>query len=168
MTSANHRRLLLLGLLHASEMHGYELHAHLSGTGLIELKRPAAYGLLDAMADKGWLEGRVEAEGGRERRVYSLTQSGHQAMLDLLREQLAADAPPDLPNTVSLIFSGLLPAEEARVLLEERRAAMVASLDDAGPDHGGISGKVLALVRNVRQAELALVDEVLAELGRQA
>ncbi len=170
MTTTDHRRLLLLGLLANTDMHGYQLHAHLTDTGLVELKRPAAYNLLEAMEQRGWLDHEDEVQGERSRRVYRLTSEGRDALDRLLREQLASDAPPDLPNLVSLSLVELLPPAEARSLLEQRRGHLSSLLQGwSGEDsdahaHAGIVGRVLHHIGQVRTLELELLDEVLAEL----
>ncbi len=170
MTTTDHRRLLLLGLLANSDMHGYQLHAHLTDTGLIELKRPAAYNLLETMEQRGWLDHEDEQQGERNRRVYRLTPDGHEALDHLLREQLASDAPPELPNLVSLSLVGLLPPAEARSLLHRRRDHLHDLLESwSGEEseahaHTGIVGKTLHHVGQVRALELELVDAVIAEL----
>ena len=42
MAMTNERKLLLLGLLRRSDMHGYLLSAHLDGSVPISLKKPTA------------------------------------------------------------------------------------------------------------------------------
>ena len=82
MTTADHRRLLLLGLLHASE-----LHAHLSGAGLFDLKRPVAYGPAQHPTGSGSLA------PGRRRRCRPLASLAY-----LCREQKFASFFPPSPR----------------------------------------------------------------------
>ena len=68
MGMTDQRKLLLLGILRQSDMHGYLLNAHLDGTIPISLKKPTAYNLLDRMEEDGWVEHRDEPTGtDRER-----------------------------------------------------------------------------------------------------
>jgi DNA-binding PadR family transcriptional regulator len=173
MTTTDHRRLLLLGVLHHVGMHGYGLHAHLSENGLLGIKRPAAYNLLDKMVELGWLDTEQAHEGGRARRVYGLASDGRNALLELLRAQLGGDEPPDFPNLVSLGLIDLLPGEEARRLLLDRRELLTQSLtawrsgDGEAGEHGGAAGAVLSYVLRVRELELELVEGFLAELDEE-
>jgi DNA-binding PadR family transcriptional regulator len=168
MTDTDHRRLALLGLLHHTGANGYQLHAHASGMGLIGLKRPAAYNLLDTMVRKGWLAALPPEDEGRTLRRYEITDAGREATLALLRTQLPEAAEPDLPSLVSLAWLELLPRGEARRLLERRGMALEAELtvteEAAGSQHDGVIGKVLAHARRVRAMELDLVDDLLKEL----
>jgi len=86
------RKLLLLGLIRMQEMHGYQINelidAHL-GTS-IQLKKPTAYKLLEAMMKDGWITDREEQEGNYPtRRVYSITPEGNAAFQRLLREKVS-------------------------------------------------------------------------------
>ena len=93
MALTDERKLLLLGILRQSEMHGYLLNAHLDGAAPISLKKPTAYNLLERMHTDGWVSYRDEPTGDRPRRVYALTETGEQAFLRLLRKQLQHFAP---------------------------------------------------------------------------
>jgi DNA-binding PadR family transcriptional regulator len=169
MTDTDHRRLALLGLLHHTGANGYQLHAHASGMGIIGLKRPAAYNLLDTMVRKGWLEALPPEDDGRTLRRYELTERGRAATRELMRAQLPRVEAPDLPSLVSLVWLDLLPRDEARVLLEQRAEALENELTTSatGDDgaHGGVIGRVLDHVRRVRTMELDLVNAVLRDLG---
>ncbi|MBN2799142.1 MAG: helix-turn-helix transcriptional regulator [Deltaproteobacteria bacterium] len=170
MTHTDHRRLLLLGVLHHAGMHGYQLHAHIAENGLIGLRRPAAYALLDGMVGRGWLSTREETVDGRTRQIHQLTPAGEEALLHLVRTQLGQDEPPDLPNLVSLGLLDLLPADEAAQLLRQRREELLSALERLSPDdtddphHGGLLGLVLGHVAEVRRAELALLDQLILHL----
>lgn len=169
MTHTDHRRLALLGLLHHTGANGYQLHAHASGMGIIGIKKPAAYNLLDTMVERGWLVPVAACEGERAQKCYELTPDGRHATLGLLRTQLAQAAAPDFPSLVSLCWLDLLPSSEARALLERRGAELEAELrtgrDEASTPHAGVAGRVLAHIRQVRALELDLVDELIESLS---
>lgn len=117
------KKLLLLGLLHSREMHGYEIGELLQNhcINAVKLKKANAYRLLDKLEQEGLATHRLEREGSRpQRRVYSLTAEGEEAFLRLLRENLRSLKKPEFPNLVGLDFLSLLPASEASVLLSER------------------------------------------------
>lgn len=166
------RKLLLLGLLRQTEMHGYVLNAHLQGMVPISLKKPTAYNLLERMEQDGWVDHREEFTGDRSRKVYSVTESGERAFARLLREQLGTYIHPELPGLVSMRFSDDLDASEALDLLSKRRAELSeyrASLISDGESHGdelhsGSSYHVIEYVRRLADLEARFLDEVIKGL----
>jgi DNA-binding PadR family transcriptional regulator len=160
-----HRKLLLLGLLREEGMHGYLLHAHLDGAGPIELKKPAAYHLLDRMEQDGWLEHRDDPVGERPRKVYSLTSDGERAFQGLLRDLLATDVPPDFPGLVPIAFLDALPADQIRPALEQRRRALEGRLEvwtsHGADDSAGQHSPMDSFLRRSILLEIEFVDELL-------
>jgi len=122
MSMTDERKLLLLGLLRQTDMHGYQLNAHLGATMPVTLKKSTAYNLLEVMEKDGWVSHRKERTGRRVRKIYSLTRNGEAAFMELLRRQLAAFTPAEHPGMVSLGFLDALPAGEAGERLKTRRA----------------------------------------------
>ncbi len=123
------KRLLLLGILHAHEMHGYMLHSELEkNVGLgISIKKGNAYRLLGEMEKTGWVESQEEREGNRPpRKVYKITVAGEKAFQKMLRESLARYTAAEMPSAIALNFLSFLPQEEAIALLEQRREALAA------------------------------------------
>ena len=117
------KKLLILGLLHSREMHGYEIGELLQShfINAVNLRKSNAYRLLDKLEKEGLATHRLEREGGRpQKRVYSLTSSGEEVFLNLLRENLRTLKEPEFPNLVGLDFLALLPTDEAIELLSER------------------------------------------------
>lgn len=126
------RELLLLGLLRIDEMHGYQLNEFIdSHFGVVmNLKRPTAYRLLNKMADEGWVSTREERKGNRPpRRVFAITPEGEAAFQQLLRESLAKYEPVVPPGDIGLLFLQALPPDEAKALLQTRRASVEAALE---------------------------------------
>ena len=168
MAMINERKLLLLGLLRGSDMHGYLLNAHLDGSVPISLKKPTAYNLLERMEKEGWVEHRDEPTGDRPRRVYSLTPEGEVAFLGLLREQLASFSPAELPSAVSLSFLDAIPPADAVKLLRRRRESVTRfreSLlpgDGRGADghHHGNGHLAIEYARRFAELEMQILDEV--------
>ncbi|HPJ28851.1 MAG TPA: helix-turn-helix transcriptional regulator [Candidatus Sabulitectum sp.] len=126
-------RLLLLGLLHSSEMHGYRMNDFLQNgcINTIGLKKANAYRLLEKMEGEGLVSHKTEREGGRpSKRVYSLTSKGEEALLELLRENLRSFRTPHFPSLTGLNFIGLLPPREAASLLSEKLQLLKTELEE--------------------------------------
>lgn len=125
------RELLLLGLVHRREMHGYELVKFLDQrmNFLIDLKPPTTYGLLDRLEQHGYVTSEVERTGNwPERRVYRITSAGEAHFWDLLRENLAAFSPASYPDEVGLYFMDQLPDSEVQVALETKLTQVLSRL----------------------------------------
>jgi DNA-binding PadR family transcriptional regulator len=162
--------LLLLGLLDAQRMHGYELHECLEHRlGFVsDLKKPTAYRILERLHEQGLVDGKVERAGRRpERLVYWLTDAGRARLRELLKTQLASAHRSPCPSNVALLFCDRLPPAERRELLSRRRAAMGAqreALASAAQAHSGSSAPRLVIEHDLAlvEAELAWLDGVLA------
>jgi DNA-binding PadR family transcriptional regulator len=117
------KKLLLLGLLLSHDMHGYQLNELLKqdpGTP-ISLNKSNAYKLLSDMDKDGWVTHIQEQAGNRPvRRVYSVTETGKSAFIELLRENLATYHSPEFPSVIGYDFLYLLPPDEINSLLEKR------------------------------------------------
>lgn len=123
------RQLLLLGLLHRQEMHGYQINEFIDQqmAFCVDLKRSTAYYLLDKLCRAGYVSEEVERSGNRpERRVYRITQAGEVYFQRLLRHNLAAYTPPVYAEDIGVIFQRHLPPAETARLLHVRRAAILA------------------------------------------
>ena len=175
MAITNERKLLLLGLLRQSEMHGYMLNAHLDSTTPISLKKPTAYNLLERMEKDGWVKHRDEPTGDRPRRVFAVTETGERAFLGLLRQQLGEFTPAELPGLVSMSFLDALPTTEAINLLKQRRAAIkeyriaftgTVGEGGASPDDPHIGSSYLAIeyTRKYLDLETQFLDEVIRHM----
>jgi DNA-binding PadR family transcriptional regulator len=77
-------RYAILGLLAKKPSHGYELairFGQLFGPGW-EINRGQVYDMLRTLRDTGWAERVSGPEGGREPKVYRITQAGDQALTE--------------------------------------------------------------------------------------
>ncbi len=125
--------LALLGLLHDSPMHGYEVRKQLNA--LLGWGRSLSYGslypALKDLVNRGLIaESDVDPAGGRARRnriVYELTADGKEHFAALLAESGPASW-EDEPFGVHFAFFGRTDAETRRSRLEERLATFRASL----------------------------------------
>jgi DNA-binding PadR family transcriptional regulator len=169
MVLSMENKLLLLGLLRRQEMHGYQLFEFIDRDlgYCTDLKKSTAYYLLNKMAQDGWIEEEMIQDGNRPpRRVYRMTPAGEAAYQQLIRETLEGYSPVKFKGDVSLAFIDDLDPQEARRLLELRRAALQAALADvqASPPHTGSRQWVVDHQIFHLQTELDWLDVVFARL----
>jgi DNA-binding PadR family transcriptional regulator len=167
------RQLLLLGLLHQQDMHGYRLYQFIDGelAACTDLKKPTAYFLLNKMAQAGWVHEEISQEGNRPpRRVYSLTPAGEAAFQQLLRDNLASYPPVYFPGDASLAFIDRLDPRQALDLLAQRRSQLAVMLDTArqAPEHAGSLQWVIDHQVHFLASELTWLDEVRQRLEDRA
>ena len=162
------RELLLLGILRREAMHGYRL-VEIVETELracTDLKKPTAYFLLGKLARSGLVTRTRTREGKRPPKwVYRLTPKGEETFQALLRENLAAFAPPKYPGSVGLAFLHAIVPEEAHRLLsqrltsiESRAAAINLQVAAQGP-----SALVASHERHQLLAEATWLKQLLAD-----
>ena len=163
------RKLLLLGLLRAHEMHGYQINelidAHL-GTS-IQITKPTVYKLLGDMVDDDWIKFREEQEGNYPtRRVYKITPEGRRAFQQLLRQSLTDYRPVSYLSNIGMLYLDALPREEAAVLLHKRREEIETFARRMRDDEEHQGGFHLMLSYHLRllDAELEWLDEVISQL----
>jgi PadR family transcriptional regulator AphA len=137
---------VLLGMIFIQPSTGYDLKRRFATTplGVYQPSSGALYPALDRLDRRGLLrsEALPPTEGGRQRRLYRLTEDGRQAHLDWVRE-------PVVPETVSqdLGMHLLRFVMMAQVLPEEAVVGFLASLRAA------LAGFVVALERQVGVAD---------------
>ena len=163
------RRLLILGLLYSSDMHGYMLNAHLGMTMPISLKKPTAYKILENLEKEGLVEGCQESTGDRKRRVYSLSSSGKKAYLESLKEQVGTFIPGEAPGMVGLSFLDDLTREEAKSALSTRLEKIRAFLkklsahsQENDSSHHGSGDLVVSFMKDVVELEQKYIQGMLA------
>lgn len=162
-------KLLLLGLLHRQQMHGYQLFEYIEGAlaACTDLKKPTAYYWLAKMADEGLVTEETDQEGNRPpRRVYRLTSAGEAAYRSLLRQNLAEFRPATFPGDAGLAFAASLPPEEVIGLLRQRRQTLHAALQEArsAPAHGGSLQWVIEHQVIYLSSELGWLDSLISRL----
>jgi DNA-binding PadR family transcriptional regulator len=163
------RKLLLLGMLRAQEMHGYQINelidAHLGAS--IQIKKPTVYKLLGSMLEDGWITFREEQAGNYPaRRVYTITPQGEVAFQQLLRESLSDYKPISYLNNIGVVYLDALPAEEAAALLSERREGVSNLLQMIQSDEEHQDSYQLMVSYHTRHllAEQEWLDEVIEQL----
>ena len=164
------RELLLLGLLHQQDMHGYQLMEFFDRAlnFCLDIKKPTAYFLLEKMAEAGWLT-QTESQAGHRppRRVYRLTPEGEAQFQRLLRENLATYSPAHFPSDIGLAFVEALKPAEALGLLGQRRTAIAAALAraQAAPPHAGSTQFIIDHQIRHLTAEVEWLDEITTRLS---
>jgi DNA-binding PadR family transcriptional regulator len=160
------RELLLLGLLRAHAMYGYQLNEmidnHLGVS--VKLTKPTAYRLLDEMESSGWVTSREEREGNRPPRfIYTITPAGEETFQRLLRESLADYKTSASRSDISIAFIDVLPRAEALSLLGKRRALIADLANRYRPEdgHHGSFGLVVEHRLRLLATELDWLDEVI-------
>jgi DNA-binding PadR family transcriptional regulator len=166
------RELLLLGLLHHKDMHGYQLHEFInqSMASCTDLKKPTAYYLLDKMAAAGWITQTEEQAGNRPpRRVYTLTEEGEVAFQRLLRENLETHSPAYFTGDIGLAFLDAISPAEAHKLLSNRRETLAEHLAAVQhvPPHAGSMQLVIDHLQHHLTLELEWLDEVIHRIEEE-
>ena len=163
------RKLLLLGLLRAHDMHGYQINelidAHL-GTS-VQITKPTVYKLLGDMVDDGWVKFHEEQEGNYPtRRVYKITPEGRRAFQQLLRQSLAEYRPASHLGNIGIMYLDALPGEEATALIHKRREQIesLAQGIQADEEHQGGFQLMISYHLHLLTAELEWLDEVIGQL----
>jgi len=172
------RKLLLLGILRQSEMHGYLLNAHMAVDAPISLKKPTAYNLLARMEEDGLIVPRTEATGDRERHIYSVTKKGEAEFIKLMRESVGEFNLAEFPGLVCLTWVDALPKREAIKLLKQRRQGIEKFMEHARKVHAdseinrALHASLSASTKSISDywhkyiaAEFALIDELIEVLG---
>ncbi|MBO0830609.1 MAG: PadR family transcriptional regulator [Actinobacteria bacterium] len=74
--------LLILAVLAAAPAHGYEVAERLRqrSNGAFDLPEGTIYPALHRLEARGWVTSSWRSVGGRNRRVYELTDDGHQQL----------------------------------------------------------------------------------------
>ena len=126
MSSVNDKNLLLLGILHSEDMHGYQLNQFLKHpSNAIRIGKANAYQLLAKLEDQGFVYHVEQRDGNRPpRQVYSITPAGETEMLRLVKDQLGDYQPIDSPGSIPLNFIELIKPQEALSLLQQRQARL--------------------------------------------
>ena len=125
----------ILGLLHESPMHGYELRKRLNLVlgSFRALSYGSLYPCLKSLVDRGWIQGAesVGAHGGASKRariVYQLTADGKEHLQDVLASSGPASW-EDENFDVRFAFFGQTDAETRLRILEGRRTRLTERLE---------------------------------------
>ena len=171
MALPNIRKLLLLGLLKNSDMHGYHLNSHLESNIPIQIKKPTAYNLLARMEEDEWILHKSEFTGNRERKIYSLTTKGNEVFESMLEEELSTFNLQEYPGLVGIWLLEKVPEMERNKLLQKRKTAIqnyieiykehTQDKESITNSHEGSSGLVLDFIRRSLDLELEFLVEII-------
>lgn len=171
-------RLLILGVLCARPMHGYEVRRELE---LWQAQRWAniAYGSiyfgLKKMADEGLVEvtGTEEAGGRAARTVYAATEAGRIEFHRLLTEHWWREPGVKDPFLAALTFMPSMSTEDLLAALRNRAALLTARLEmqrylvAPKEKHGGAHiGEVMRFMAVHTEAELTWITDVVGKVER--
>ncbi len=171
MSTVKDKRLLLLGILSAHSLHGYQLNELLkSPSTAIRIGKANAYQLLAKLEKERLVKGHEERIAKRPpRTIYTITEVGRAEFRRLLQERLAEFQPIEYPDGISLNFIDVLPPETVVPLLEQRAsrlAARCATLagfsDDIRASHPGLD----FLVR-LSELEQSFLQELIEKLSKE-
>jgi len=113
---------VLLGLLAMRPRSGYDIKTAVDRS--TRFFWAASYGQiypeLKRLEEEDLIEGEDRPNGGRSRRVYSLTPAGHEALLDWMRSEITTIELRD-ESLLRLFFADAVPSEGALQLLEGRK-----------------------------------------------
>jgi PadR family transcriptional regulator AphA len=121
---------VVLGLLALRPRSGYDIKTIVDRS--TRFFWAASYGQiypeLKRLEEEGLIEGEDRPNGGRSRRVYTLTPAGHEALVEWMRSEITTIELRD-ESLLRLFFADALPQEEALLLLEGRKRGHEAYLE---------------------------------------
>jgi DNA-binding PadR family transcriptional regulator len=163
------KRLLLLGLLSANDMHGYRLHEYANqAMGMYtDIKKSTIYYTLDGLEKEGYIEQEIEREGKRpERRVYRITSRGREYFLELLRRNLVSYNRTYYDDDIGIAFVHQLTPQEAHRLLAEKREQVQQTLKELREQPKFNKSQRYVVSHNIAhlEADLAWIYSILMEL----
>ena len=172
--------VVVLGLLAEEPLYGYELLERFRSRSMgfwVEVGKASVYQTLRRLERDGSVGGRSqEGPEGPDRRVYRITRAGRERLMSGLSERAASLEPYQTDAGLALGFIHLLPAADARMVLDEREAAVRDLLDAlktertrTAADKGAarsLSTAMLDRQAAFAKAELAWIKAFRSELGR--
>lgn len=119
--------LYILGFLaRYGPQHGYLLKQSLEHVSdFASIKLPTVYYHLDKMAQKGFISASQEKDGKRpDKWVYTITESGRQALQGLLEQSLTAKYEGEFLLDAAFYFSDLLTPQDMLAALTQQQEAL--------------------------------------------
>jgi DNA-binding PadR family transcriptional regulator len=122
---SNPLALAVLSCLYERPMHPYEVAQTLRSRAKhesIRLNYGSLYSVVDALEGKGLIRARETVREGRrpERTVYEITDAGEIELVDWLSELVSSPTKEYLNFEAALSFIGVLPPDDAVILLNQR------------------------------------------------
>lgn len=172
--------VVVLGLLAEEPLYGYDLLERFRARSMgfwVEVGKASVYQTLRRLERDGSIGGRSqEGPEGPDRRVYRITRAGRDRLKRGLTDRAATLEPYETDGGLALGFIHLLPAADARAVVDERETAVRDLLDAlkterirASADKGvgrSVSTAMLDRQTGFAKAELAWIKAFRADLGR--
>ncbi|MEI6046722.1 MAG: PadR family transcriptional regulator [Chloroflexota bacterium] len=128
----NEQTLLVLGLLKAQSQHGYQINEFIERnlSRMTDMKKATAYAILERLCKGGYVRVHTEQEGNRPvRKVYSITHSGEEQFMALLRINLSTAGRMTIAGDMGLMFLDHLPLSEGLECLTARLKQVEVQLE---------------------------------------
>jgi DNA-binding PadR family transcriptional regulator len=178
--AASKVEVVVLGLLAEEPLYGYDLLERFRSRSMgfwVEVGKASVYQTLRRLERDGAVGGRSQnGPEGPDRRVYRITRAGRERLKRGLSERAASLEPYETDGGLSLGFVHLLPAADARTVVDERETAVHDLLDALKTERTRVSadegaGRSVSTAMLDRQtafakAELAWIKGFRSELGR--
>jgi DNA-binding PadR family transcriptional regulator len=135
-----------LALLAAGPRHGYELKQALEqrfGAALAPLNAGQVYTTLQRLERDGLVQGEDVPGDTRQKRTYTLTESGREALSDWVGAPAPATRPRD-EFFLKLVLAGLAGITDPRTLIERQRREYLVALRALGDTNGDAVASLLA------------------------
>jgi DNA-binding PadR family transcriptional regulator len=172
--------VVVLGLLAEEPLYGYDLLERFRSRSMgfwVEVGKASVYQTLRRLERDRSIGGRSqEGPEGPDRRVYRITRTGRERLKRGLVERAATLEPYETDGGLALGFVHLLPASDARMVVDERETAVRDLLDAlktertravAGTGAGhSVSTAMLDRQSAFAKAELVWIKAFRADLGR--
>ncbi len=134
--SINNTDLAVLGLVAEGPRHGYLIEQDIAARGMrewTEIGFSSIYYVLNKLEAEGWLEGRVGAavstgKRGPARKIYVLTEIGHDVYQSAVRQRLAAPRPRTADFALALANLPALSPTDSRAAIETQCADLAERL----------------------------------------
>ena len=167
MSAIDVKNLVLLGILAAEDMHGYQLNQFLKHvSNPIRIGKGNAYQLLAKLEEQGFVEHEEQRHGNRPSRlVYSITSSGKSELSRLLKDQLGKFQPSENPGAVALNYINHLSPQEALSQLQLRRERLALHCESFKEfsDEIRASHPVIDLLMRQNALEAEFLDELIEQ-----
>ena len=140
--------VVVLGLLAEEPLYGYDLLERFRSRSMgfwVEVGKASVYQTLRRLERDGSIGGRSQdGPEGPDRRVYRITRAGRERLKRGLAERAASLEPYETDGGLALGFIHLLPAADARTVVDEREAAvrdLLDALQDRADPYGRRQGR---------------------------
>lgn len=167
-------RYALLGLLLDRPSHGYDLSRHFSPTSalgdIVYLGASHLYALLAGLERDGLITGQQQEAGARpQRRVYSLTSAGREAVLAWMEETVGHPRDMRIEFPLKLYIAERTDRARAARLVERQRAVFeryIADLESGPPEAD--CAKDAAFMKAMRAGRIGRARAAIQWLSEQA